>query len=82
VKQSLKTGNTRRAENYANLNKFKPLRPAKEGAERGQTERQTGVPDGGQTGAEGGARRGCLTGVPDGGQTGARRGARQGPDGG
>jgi hypothetical protein len=49
----VKTGNTRRAEDYANLSKFIPLRPAKEGAGRGQTEGntegQTGVPNGGHT---------------------------------
>jgi hypothetical protein len=46
-RKSLKTGNTRRAEGYANLSKFIPLRPAKEGAGQGQTEGQTGMPDGG-----------------------------------
>jgi hypothetical protein len=62
------------------LSKFIPLRLAKEGAGRGQTEGntegQTGVPDRGHTGAT----RGCPTGarwgpdgVPDGGHTGATR---------
>jgi hypothetical protein len=51
-------------------------------------EGQTGVPDGGHTGAGRGARRGCPTGamrgpdgVPDGGHTGARQGARRGQTG-